>query len=237
MACTIDHLAADHHATVLRDFQDAQGVPHRAGETGFIRRIEMQWPEGWVVIEWERDGRPERMAFSTTAREGPGIGRMREYFECGPYAPEPVPGRHWVPELQALVVEMPDPPPDPGPFVHVAPRTSGAAWEALDRVVALAAHHRFDEATDQLSAIGDALHETEVATALGRHAQSLVFRADPRAYEWLRDQAIRHWYQWGAQATSGGDGTARMREIGPAMAQFRTLDQVLRRRQGGSPTA
>jgi len=54
MACTIDHLSADHRIRVIRRFCDVRGIEHVAGETGVIRRIELDWPANEIVIEWEQ---------------------------------------------------------------------------------------------------------------------------------------------------------------------------------------
>ena len=48
----------------------------------------------------------------------------------------------------------------------------------------------------------------------------------PPTYDWLRDQAIRYWYQWGADATSGGEGSARLLDIRPAMDRLERLDRA-----------
>ncbi|HRE05635.1 MAG TPA: hypothetical protein PKX00_08500 [Opitutaceae bacterium] len=98
MGCTIDHLRADHHVTVLRDFRDARGNEHRAGEQGMLRLMELDWPRQEFFLEWEREGVRERMCFSLSAKEGPRNGAMRDFFALG--------------EAER-VVRRPKPPPPP----------------------------------------------------------------------------------------------------------------------------
>lgn len=72
---------------------------------------------------------------------------------------------------------------------------------------------RFEEASTQVDLILAALPRDD--HRLERLAGDLVgiaarYRIDPdqEIYRWLRERAIRLWYAWGAQATSGGEGTA-----------------------------
>jgi hypothetical protein len=90
MAATIDHLRADHHVEVLRDFTDARGVTHRAGASGIIRAMGLDTSVMELWIEWEHAGVTERLSFALRASSGPGNGRMREYFALGPEVIEPV---------------------------------------------------------------------------------------------------------------------------------------------------
>jgi hypothetical protein len=83
MAATIDHLRADHHVEVLKDFTDARGVSHRVGETGVIRSMGLDTTTMELWIDWERMGAVERLWFGLRAQTGPGNGRMREYFALG----------------------------------------------------------------------------------------------------------------------------------------------------------
>jgi hypothetical protein len=98
MACTIDHLRPDYGVRVLRDFTDARGHSHGAGETGIVRQMGLDGAQRELWIDWDRDGVPERLCFALGSTTGPGNGRMREYFELGAYvpgtpAPEPPPER------------------------------------------------------------------------------------------------------------------------------------------------
>lgn len=84
MAATIDHLRADHHVEVLKDFTDARGVSRRAGEMGVLRAMGLDSATMELWIEWEYAGVTERLFFALRAPTGPGNGRMREYFALGP---------------------------------------------------------------------------------------------------------------------------------------------------------
>ncbi|MBL0172017.1 MAG: hypothetical protein IPP90_15095 [Gemmatimonadaceae bacterium] len=106
MAATIDHLRSDHAVRVLRDFTDARGTPHRAGETGIIRGMGLDTAHMEIWIEWEHNGALDRMRFALSSTIGPGNGRMREYFELGDVDPG----------------EVPVPPPAPQRAVEPAPR-------------------------------------------------------------------------------------------------------------------
>lgn len=83
MACTIDHLRPDHGVRVLRDFTDARGRQHRAGESGIVRQMNLDLAQREIWIEWEQNGARARLHFALSAKTGPGNGRMREYFEVG----------------------------------------------------------------------------------------------------------------------------------------------------------
>jgi hypothetical protein len=83
MGATIDHLSAHHRVTVLRDFTDARGVAVPAGATGVIRMMDLDLKAMEFTIDWERDGKTERLTFSLSATEGPRNGHMREWFELG----------------------------------------------------------------------------------------------------------------------------------------------------------
>jgi hypothetical protein len=91
MGTVIDHLIADHKVRVIQAFCDANGCAHKAGESGIIRQMGLDWPRQEIWIEWERDGVREKMLFRLDARQGPRSGAMREYFELGDFAPLPRP--------------------------------------------------------------------------------------------------------------------------------------------------
>lgn len=93
MGCTIDHLRADHRVRVLRGFVDARGVVQRAEATGVIRDMGLDLNRREIWIDWEPGGAAaERMYFSLDAREGPGNGRMKQYFEVEERLPSPKAG-------------------------------------------------------------------------------------------------------------------------------------------------
>jgi hypothetical protein len=214
MGCTIDHLRADHHVTVLRDFRDARGNEHRAGEQGMLRLMELDWPRQEFFLEWEREGVRERMCFSLSAKEGPRNGAMRDFFALG--------------EAER-VVRRPKPPPPP-PAVTPALLTEPGDYDAaVARIWALAARCRFDEAEEQVRVLvkdcGPFGERTErAASDLGALAARFVAEEDRTLYLWLRERSLRFWYAWGSQATSGGEGAVRGREIRAAERHFAELE-------------
>jgi len=217
MSCTIDHLRVDVIATVCREFTDARGVRHRVGESGLIRHLGVEWLDREIVIDWEREGARERMCFALAGKEGPGNGRMRGYFEVTEPPPSPRPLRppRQAPSLPELAV---DPVTDPRSYD-----------EGFARVRALVARARFDEAEAQLRVIlagpdpGGCLVERAAGDMV---AVAVAHALDPNdaIYEWARDRAVGLWYAWGAQATSGGDGMARLPSIHAAEARLAACD-------------
>ena len=64
MGCTVDNLAADYRVCVVRGFRDARGSVREAREDGTIRRLDLDFGAGEIVIEWERgSGAREAMYF------------------------------------------------------------------------------------------------------------------------------------------------------------------------------
>lgn len=232
MATTLDHLCADAQVIVIQAFEDADGVRHEVGEAGIVRRIETEWPTQTVRVTWERSGRLQDMRFSMTTRLGPGIGRMRDYFERGPDAYEPPTDKVWIEHLQAWFPTVLPAPDKPSWFMIRPGQRDGQGIDAaFDRAIALAARRRFDAAREQLAAIPSGPDGDELASRLGAAAERFAFGPAPEVYEWLRDQAITHWHAWGAQATSGGDGAARMQSIRPAKKRFDAIDAARAQRR------
>lgn len=83
MACTIDHLRVDHHVLVLRDFTDLAGRKIRAGETGILRGLGLDFGPMEIWIDLERHGARDKLRFPLRATEGPRNGHMKEYFAMG----------------------------------------------------------------------------------------------------------------------------------------------------------
>jgi hypothetical protein len=82
MSATIDHLSAHHRATVLKDFTDARGLAVPAGASGVIRMMDLDLKAMEFTIDWERDGRIERLTFSPIAKEAPrNAGRVESYLK------------------------------------------------------------------------------------------------------------------------------------------------------------
>lgn len=91
MPATIDHLRADHHVEVIKDFTDLRGIAHRAGDSAIIRAMGLDTTTMELWIDWECGGVAERLHFALRATTGPGNGRMREYFALGDDATTPAP--------------------------------------------------------------------------------------------------------------------------------------------------
>lgn len=88
MGCVIDHLRADHEVRVLRDFVDQRKIRVRAGEQGVIRWMDVDFGQDEIYLDLERQGAIQRLVFGLSSKEGPGSGRMREFFELGQFVPE-----------------------------------------------------------------------------------------------------------------------------------------------------
>jgi len=229
MAMTIDHLSVDHVVHVIQKFTDARGVAHHVGEEGLITSLAFNQAAGEIGIAWTRGRTTETMYFLLTHREGPGIGRMKQYFDVGEYVPAPVEGKRLIPGIGYV------------PLAPTLPKltptliTSDARFDdAMDRVWALAGASTFDEAEKQIDAIVYATDRRgdnceRAASALCAWAKLHAFDSDLTTHYWLRERGIQLWYSWGSQATSGGEGTARARQIRAAEHELLELDRKLGR--------
>lgn len=225
MGTVIDHLMSRHRVTVMQAFTDANGVAHQAGESGLILQMGLEWHTQEIWIEWERDGAIERMTFRLDARDGPRSGTMREFFELGDYVPLP---RAATPRRKIT------PPPAPAGVIADSSRYE----EAVERVAALAAYRRFEEAETQILQITGWPCEygwrvKDMAHQLTGMAAGHVEDADPTVYLWLKGWATHAWYMWGSGATSGGEGAAFAVEIRAGEKVLAELDQ--RRKDIGLP--
>lgn len=229
MATTIDHLSVDHVIHVTQPFVDARGVAHDVGESGLIRALGFDQRSNEITIRWERDGAQETMFFLASNRNGPGIGRMKQYFEIGEYVPPEIEGKRLIPGVGYVPIAQPLP-----PLTDDVIRTDARYDDAIDRVWALAGRQRFDEAHEQLAAILSASDRNDpnndhIAESICRLARNHAFDADLTVYRWPRERGIELWYSWGAQATSGGDGSYRATKIRAAEHEFIELDRKLGR--------
>jgi hypothetical protein len=229
MAMTIDHLSVEHVVHVIQAFTDARGIAHDVGEEGLITSLTFDHATNEIGIAWTRGATTETMHFLATHRDGPGIGRMKSYFDVGEYVPAPVEGKRFV----AGVGYVPLAPTLP-PLTPALITTDARFDDAMDRVWALAGAARFDEAATQLDAIvyatdrrGD--NTERAAGALCACARLHAFDDDLATHRWLREHGIQLWYSWGSQATSGGEGTERARHIRAAERDLLELDRALGR--------
>lgn len=217
MGTTIDHLSRDRQVRVRQEFSDARGIRHYAGEQAVIRNLHLDWAKQEIVIEWEREGKPETLVFALSAREGPRNGRMRDYFSDEVIEPPPPPVKRASRRTGvSAVVPSLDDRPVTDPDRHA---------DAVRRIWALAAQRRFAEAEEQIQIIltpsdpfGGILQQ--VADGLVSAAVAHAQENDRTVYAWLSDRAIGLWYAWGAQATSGGEGSERADHIRAAEARL-----------------
>lgn len=225
---TIDHLRAEHVVHVLKPFTDARGVSHEVGEQGLITDITFDWKTKEISIAWKRGELVETMVFAEQTKTGPGNGRMKEYFELGEYQPAPPEGKRFVPNFGYVPIKAEIP--------EVSPNliTDSAQYdEAMQRMWALAARQRFDEAKEQLLAIvngtkdGVGQYTDTVAEAVCAYARVHAFDEDRTVYNWLKELGINLWYTWGSGATSGGDGMARAVDIRKAENDFKEIERKL----------
>ena len=209
MGCVIDHLSSYCRVRVLQDFSDRRGTRIRAGETGVIRQMDLTWSTQEIEIEWERDGRIEKMFFALAAKEGPRNGHMRDFFAVEGMAPWPKPPAP--PRLRSAPAPLPP---------EMMKATAGGYGDGLARVHALAAGRHFAVADEHVRALlkgrddhGGLLQQ--VAGDLGDIA--VAYADDDPVYLWAREWATNLWYSWGANATSGGEGAARLSVIESAI--------------------
>jgi len=203
MATTIDHLGADRRVRILRPFRDADGVLHAPPAEWRIVAIGFD-PVGFVAsfrvaaVEGESES---TVRLDLRRANGPRIGRMREWFEVIAEAEgegrEPPRGAE-PPRLRRLT-----------PLAQALLAADIAAAERHVRALAHSPSHA-----------GGAL--SGLARSLEYAAEAILPRDRPRAL-WVYERAIECWYGWGALATSGGDGAARLPEIEAALARRRAL--------------
>ena len=197
MATVIDHLTADHHVRVIQDFTDARGIKHCVAETGVLRRIDLDWANQEIFMEWERNGTRETMHFELFATQGPRNGKMREFFEVGDYAPLPRPAAKPKPVALPPMSTIPEEPiwGNPPAWWHQA-----LALEAQDKLEAAE-----DVIMQGAQHIGGASSVAEMYARRMRRFQ----RAGDEARALEAFKQANQWISYYASlATSGGEGAA-----------------------------
>lgn len=199
MACTIDHLRVDHRVTVLRDFTDLAGITIRAGETGVLRGLGLDYVRMEIWIELEHNGARDKLRFALRAADGPRNGHMREYFEVGEdvSTPRVIPAYHDQSKRQ-MIIPPPDKPSAPmntSAWARVAQSTDGP--DRLEDVE--------KEMLRSMDHIGVAASIAEIYAERMRAFQ----RAgnEPRAIAAFK-LAVDWMGNYASSATSGGEGAA-----------------------------
>lgn len=210
MGCVIDHLQSDHRIRVLQDFTDARGARHVAGEEAVLRSMDLDWGRQEISLEWEREGGREKLYFALAAKDGPRNGRMREYFAMGERVPLPRedPMERHRREMAARIPTI------VGDVVREVTRYD----EAVTRVWALAAQHRFEEAEAQLRLILAAPDPCDgrleqLAGDIVGIAIAHVYDGDRSVFDWARNRGVGLWHAWGSNASAGGEGAVRGNRI------------------------
>ena len=178
---------------LLRPVVDAASRVFAEGSTWHIEAIDADVATMKVTLQLRSLDGEATLCLDLRAPDGPRLGRMRDWFD------------------------VIDPPAD---APREAPRAAPRAWA--------------------LSALADALRSDDPAAAEsrlralardydGERLQLFAERLEAIARElaaidharaaWLYERAIDAWYGWGAMATSGGDGAARVPRIEAARAR------------------
>lgn len=183
---------------VIREFRDLHGVECRAGQAGILRRLGVDWPLGEISLDWESEGRTGSLVFSLAAKQGPGNGRMRDYFEVmGDAAPVPI---------------------EPGPIPHAVDATAeepvgegGPDWwrgalelESAGKIQE--AEARILQGVDQIGGV------SSVAEMHARRMRRFLQEGDAVAARKAFADAERWIFHYASLATSGGEGAALSRE-------------------------
>lgn len=207
-----------------------------------------------VLLE-DRQGNPLTLRYALS-REGP---RFEDLFEAlsAPWglwpgeeeapipsppvfrpAPEPLPQA--VEHAPLIDVSASVPPAQP----QARPDSRGAFDERLKRALAFVRQGQSARAEDDwrdyvsnYGPMGDWGEAARLATRCSDQAMALRHHGvitDPAAWRWLREQSIHFWYSWAGQATSGGEGTAMMRDVRSAERAFDEAEREHLRR-GGPP--
>lgn len=228
MACTIDHLCMDLVVRVLESFTDARGKPVEAGRIARILALRSDLAHMQAELDWEAvGGEQETLLFDLKLRDGPGIGRMRQYFEA---LEADEAAQHFPPPPRVVsYTQFTEPEPAPSP-VATQPANVDVVAD-IERVSALAYHHRFDEAKAHLLALlaltseYDGIH-LQATECLCGQALKQVSNPDREVYEWMKDRCLTLWHAWAAGATSGGEGTYRSTFIRKARADFAEAEKA-----------
>lgn len=199
MACTIDHLRVDHRVTVLRDFTDLAGITIRAGETGVLRGLGLDYARMEIWIELERNGGRDKLRFALRAADGPRNGHMKDYFEMGEdvSTPRVIPAFHDQSKRQ-MIIPPPDKPSAPmntSAWARVAQSTDGPdRLEDIEKEMLRSMDH-----IGVAASIAE-FYAQRMRTFQRAGNEARAIAAFKLAVDWMGNYAI--------SATSGGEGAA-----------------------------
>lgn len=225
---------------LLQDLRDLHGRVCPAGTQGMVGRLDLNLLSMVVHLDIQPADAPRIELKIPQAWFIARRGRLTEIF--APVAappPPPAPVIATPPPLPALRPVRATP---PSPQAHTV-----SQGEHLDYIFELVrsgqpghadAHWQALLQAQPITRPGDWHGERRIAEMLAEHAQRLRQRdgriRDLAAWHWLREMSLSHWYAWGAQATSGGEGSERGRHIRAATKAFDEAEQAHRRAQAGA---
>ena len=203
MSMTLDNLRVDHRITVLRDFNDANGITMCTGETGVLRGLSLDQLRMEIHLEIEGSSGKVDLVFPLRAQAGPRNGHMRDYFEMGEdvTTPRVIPVFHDQSNRQMIV-----PPPEEELVSYDSSKWARMATseEGPDQLVEMEEEMR--KAFPHIGVAGSIaeMYATRMRTFQRAGNEARAIAAFKLAVEWMATYA-----GW---ATSGGEGEALSHE-------------------------
>ncbi|MBK7898859.1 MAG: hypothetical protein KA603_02690 [Azonexus sp.] len=241
-----------------RPWIDSEGRPCPAD---FVARIQQMTRERFdpfcpIDVLFEDEHGVATTLRYAISREGPAF---EDLFEAqsqpwGPWPGQEVPPPPSAPHFRAVPPPQADEPPHGAgvdvsipanpPVAPTPPHGSGGFQGQIDQALALLskgqavqAHDKWTAYVQGIGPMGDWGEAARLARQCSARAMALrrgALISDPVAWCWLREQAMRFWYSWAGQATSGGEGTAMMGEVRAAEREFADAERE-HVRWGGAP--
>jgi hypothetical protein len=210
---TVENLVSGGRYRVISEFIDARGERHPAGEEWTFREAQYRHDQRVLALSVEGKGGPSEIPLDLRRPEGnPGLGRLRKWFEC---IAAPVYAREPKPELERASAA--DVTAEPG-FRGLPESPEWRVFEERLRLaLRLAKEEQYGEASRIIHELvsgpdeGDGKIQT-LAQRLSEAAASVAGKDDKLA-DWLQERSTSLWYAWASAATSGGEGTARVRQL------------------------